>query len=236
MQAESTQKSRLSVRIWLAIFSTIAAGIAIVPPAITAFRASPTAAQTGTGNVAVIGSTVGSNNVTTNTYLSMWVEGARTIVGSNPRPVVIQSGPSPTQTATAPALATAPGANLESKEPERGAIGRLVINASLMNDASWSPEPSRVPRLLTFILRAEATSSDEKQGTMDATLFRDGRDVCTVSLNTKTSPLGSGVRWSDATCTDSLPPNGVVTYKAKVKAVEMTPVTVRLTYVDSIVK
>ncbi|RZL03364.1 MAG: hypothetical protein EOP36_05115 [Rubrivivax sp.] len=232
MQADARPKTRSATKIWLAVLSTITAGIAIVPPMIAAFRASPSASQNGNGNTAVIGSTVGSNNQTNNSYLSMWVEGARTIVGTNTRPAVVmpmgQAVPMSLQPALNPVVVA------EFKEPEPGATGRIVTNASLMNEATWSPEPSRVPRLLTFVLRAEAIGSDEKPGTLDATLAREGRDICTVSLNTRTSPMGSGVRWADAVCTDTLPANGSATYKAKVKAFEMSPVAVRLTHVDSV--
>jgi hypothetical protein len=239
---DEPRKPRNTVKVWLAILSTVAAGIAIVPPTITAFRASPTSSQSGTGNVAVVGSTVGSNNQTLNethnTFLSMWVEGARTIVGAQPKAVLVQPvqaaqlAPQPPQAqaaATPVALSMA-----EPATPEPGTVGRLVDNASLMNDATWSPISSRGTRLLSFIFRVEATVDEGKQGTLDATLAREGRDVCTVSLNTQTSPFNSGVRWGIATCADRLPADAAASYHVRVKAVELVPVTVRLVSVDGV--
>jgi CarboxypepD_reg-like domain len=121
-------------------------------------------------------------------------------------------------------------------EPEPGAIGRLVTNSSLINDATWTVEPSRVNRLLTFSFYVEASSSGDKVGNLDATLFRQGKDICTISLNSKTSPLSAGVRNDRAICYDTLASNSGAVYRVKVKASEMVPVKIVLQVVDAVKK
>lgn len=236
-----------SIRVWLALLATAGAAVGIVPPAITALKSKPTVSQQGNGNVAigeiktdshdVINTDAHTESHTTylSMYQSMWMAGVRTLVGAD-------TGKARTAdiAMTPPAAGLPPNAQAQAQAqalaPERGALGRLLTHGSLMNESSWSPEPSQVRRLLSFALRVEATAPDDKQGTLDATLYRDGHDVCTLSLNTRTSPLGSGVRWADAACTDTLAPHASVTYKAKVRASEMTPVTVRLDHVDAALK
>ncbi|MDB5800606.1 MAG: hypothetical protein JWL63_1545 [Rhodocyclales bacterium] len=230
-------KSKL--KLWIAVVSAITAAVAIIPPAITVLRATPSVSQTGTGNSAVIGSTVGSNNQTTNTYLSMWVEGTRALVGISPTSqLTMVPAPAPGAQAASPAASASPSPALasEPKDAEPGALGRVVDNASLMNAATWSPEPSRVARLLTFYLHVEATGTDEKQGSIDVALSREGRDVCTLSLNSRTSPISGGVHYGNSTCHDTLPANEMATYKTKVRSVEMSPVVIRLDYVDAVRK
>lgn len=230
-----TPKSKL--KLWIAVVSAISAAVAIIPPAITVLRASPSVSQTGTGNSAVIGSTIGSNNKTTNTYISMWVEGTRALVGISPKSqLTMVPAPAPGAQPASPAASPSSALASEPKEPEPGALGHVVENASLMNAATWGPEPSRVARLLTFYLHVEATGADEKQGSIDVALSREGRDVCTLSLNSKTSPISGGVHYGNSTCHDTLPANEMATYKTKVRSVEMSPVVIRLDYVDAVRK
>ncbi len=228
-------KSKSHTKVWLAVVGVAGALIGIVPPMITAMRSVPTVSQPGNGNTANVGSTVNSNNQTQNTYVSMWFEGARTIFGAAPKSAQVQamarSGvvPDPLE----PPAAGVPQAKLE---PEPGALGSLVVNASLMNDATWSPEPSRVGRLLNFRFHVEASEVADKVGTLDVTLSREGKDVCTMSLNTKTSPFNNGVRWSNSDCLDTLAPNATVAYRARVKAADMVPMAVRLDVVRAVRK
>ena len=121
-------------------------------------------------------------------------------------------------------------------EPEPGSLGRIVHNASLINEATWSPEPSRVNRLLTFHFEVEARATNETQGIINMTLFRQGKDVCTISLNTKTSPNHDGVRWGNAICNDTVPANANVQYRTRVQAAEMLPIKILLAYVDAVRK
>ncbi|WP_152606485.1 hypothetical protein [Aquabacterium sp. NJ1] len=226
-------KSKSHTKVWLAVVGVAGSLIGIVPPVITALRSIPTVSQPGNGNTAMVGSTVNSNNQTQNTYVSMWVEGARTIFGAAPKSaqVAARSGviPEPLE----PPAAGVPQAKLE---PEPGALGTIVVNASLMNDATWGPEPSRVGRLLNFRFHVEASEVADKVGTLDVTLSREGKDVCTISLNTKTSALARGVRWGNSDCLDTLAPNAVVAYRARVKAADMVPMAVRLDAVHAVRK
>jgi hypothetical protein len=93
-----------------------------------------------------------------------------------------------------------------------------------------------VNRLLTFSFSLEASSNGDKVGNLDATLFREGKNLCTISLNTKTSPLRGGVRFDNAVCYDTLISNSGATYRAKVKTLEMTPVKIVLNAVDAVKK
>lgn len=211
---------------------TAAAGlIATVPPIVTALRASPTTEQVGNGNSANTNSTVNSHNSTvTNTfktYLTAWVEGVKSMAGVSKAatPAVLAHATSSAQ-AAAPAAAVSMTQN--SGEPEPGAVGYVVSNASLINGATWIVEPSRVPRLLQFAFVAEAVSDDGKLGRLDATLSRDGKEICTISLNSRTSSLSGDVRMGESTCHDMLPGNSGATYRAKVKASEMVPVRIAL--------
>jgi hypothetical protein len=142
--------------------------------------------------------------------------------------------------APAPSVAAAPVAVAATPmgiiEPEPGALGRLVTNASLISDATWSPEPSRVNRLLNFEFHVEARPTTEAAGLINVTLTRSGKDVCTVSLNTKTSPASAGVHWGVAYCSDSLLSQADVQYKTRVQATEMVPIKVVLTRVDAVRK
>lgn len=231
----SPVKAKSHTKVWLAVVGVVGTLIGIVPPVITAVRAIPTVSQPGNGNTANIGSTVNSNNQTHNTYVSMWVEGARTLFGAAPKTIQIQASnkagviPEPLE----PPAAGVPQAKLE---PEPGALGNIVLNASLMNDATWGPEASRVGRLLNFRFHVEAAEVADKVGTLDVTLNREGKDVCTISLNTKTSPFTNGVRWSNSDCLDTLAPNAAVTYRARVKAADMVPMAVRLDVVHAVRK
>jgi hypothetical protein len=216
MSYESTRAAQRT-RVWIAAVGAVGAAIAIIPPMVTAFRSGPGFNQQGTGNTAISGSTVNSNNRTNITYVSMWVDGLRAMVGAKPLQSVLTI-------------------NEENLVPEPGAIGTIVSNASLMGDATWSPEPSHINRFLSFYLHAEATGPDDKVGSVDATLARDGRDICTISLNTRTSPLGNGVRWGSSSCHDTLPANVTATYRARIKATDMSLIVVRLDRVDAVRK
>jgi hypothetical protein len=121
-------------------------------------------------------------------------------------------------------------------EPEPGALGRLVLNASLISEATWSPEASRVNRLLHFNFHVEARPITEAPGLINVTLTRAGKDVCTVSLNNKTSHMSSGVYWGDASCTDTLPTMANVTCTSRVQANGMMPIKVVLTEVQAVRK
>lgn len=226
-------KAKSHTKVWLAVVGVVGTLIGIVPPAITALRSTPTVSQPGNGNTANIGSTVNSNNQTQNTYLSMWVEGARTILGAAPRSVQASTRPG---VVPDPLEAPAAGVPQTRLEPEPGALGNLVVNASLMNDATWGPEPSRVGRLLNFRFHVEASEVADKVGMLDVTLSREGKDVCTISLNTKTSPFNNGVRWGNSDCLDTLAPNAVAAYRARVKAADMVPMAVRLDVVHAVRK
>jgi CarboxypepD_reg-like domain len=142
----------------------------------------------------------------------------------------------PTPVAQATSISSQPSPSSVDAVPEPGAVGRLVTNASLINDATWAVEPSRVNRLLTFSFYVEASSNGDKVGNLDATLFRQGKDICTISLNSKTSPLSSGVRNDRASCYDTLASNSGAVYRAKIKASEMVPVKVVLYVVDAVKK
>lgn len=229
-------KSKSHTKVWLALVGVIATAIGVVPPVITAMRATPTVSQPGSGNTANIGSTVNSNNQTQNTYVSMWVEGARTIFGAAPRSAQVQVAAAKPGVVPDPLEPPAAGVPQSKLVPEPGALGNIVVNASLMNEATWSPEPSRIGRLLNFRLHVEAAEVVDKVGTLDVTLSREGKDVCTISLNTKTSPFANGVRWSNSDCLDTVMPNMTVAYRARVKAADMVPMAVRLDVVHAVRK
>jgi CarboxypepD_reg-like domain len=142
----------------------------------------------------------------------------------------------PTPVPQATSTSSQPSPSSVDAVPEPGAVGRLVTNASLINDATWAVEPSRVNRLLTFSFYVEASSNGDKVGNLDATLFRQGKDICTISLNSKTSPLSSGVRLDRASCYDTLVNNSGAIYRVKVKASEMVPIKVVLSTVDAVKK
>lgn len=221
----------------------IGTAIAIVPPAITALRPTPSNTQNGDGNTITQGSTVNSNNTNNATYVSMWIDGMKTIFGA-PRVQSAQHEVSPIQRIQKPSeqnhVPTETKSDMsliaQTATPEPGAVGRLVDNASLANEATWSPEVSRVDRLLTFHFRAEATASEENPGTLDATLSRDGKDVCTISLNTQTSANSNGVRYANSICSDTVSAGSSYTYRAKVNVSGMMPIGVRLSHVDAILK
>ena len=224
---------RPNTRVRIAVIGAIVAVIAVIPPLVTAWRSMSGMSQQGTGNTQINGRDINSNNQTNNTFVSMWVDGVRTLVGTNSKPVA--SMPAPMQR-PAQALDSQPATKPQPvpSTPEPGAIGAIVSNASLLGDATWSPDPSRVNRFLTFYLRAEAIGTNDKFGSLDATLAREGKDVCTISLNSQTSPLANGVRWGSSTCHDTLPANASVTYRARVKATDMNPIVVRLERVDAV--
>lgn len=228
-----SNKAKSHTKVWLAVVGVVGSLIGIVPPVITAVRSIPTVSQPGNGNTAIIGGTVNSNNQTQNTYVSMWIEGARTIFGAAPRSAQASARSGVVPDPLEPPAAGVPQVKLE---PEPGALGNLVVNASLMNNATWGPEPSRVGRLLNFRFHVEASEVADKVGTLDVTLSREGKDVCTISLNTKTSPFANGVRWSNSDCLDTLAPNAAVAYRARVKAADMVPMAVRLDVVHAVRK
>jgi hypothetical protein len=159
------------------------------------------------------------------------------LAASAPPPAPVAVAPAPVSLAPAPIpLAAMPAPAMGFVDPEPGAIGRLVNNASLINGATWGPEPSRVNRLLHFDFHVEARAGSEDQGLLNVTLAREGRDVCTISLNSKTSPNHQGVRWGNATCTDTLPAQGNVQYQTRVQATDMLPIKVVLERVDAVRK
>ncbi len=243
MPQEHPNKSSPRTKIWLSMIGLIGTVIGIVPPAITALRPTPGNTQNGNGNTINQGSTVNSNNTNNTTYLSMWTDGMKTIFGT-PRVQPAQHGVSQIQRIQTPSepnhIPTETKSDMsltaQTATPEPGAVGRLVDNASLANEATWSPEVSRVNRLLTFHFRAEATASDENPGTLDATLSRDGKDVCTISLNTQTSANSNGVRYANSICSDTVSAGSSYTYRAKVNVSGMIPIGVRLGQVDAILK
>ncbi|MBI2732958.1 MAG: hypothetical protein HYX44_06585, partial [Aquabacterium sp.] len=51
-----------------------------------------------------------------------------------------------------------------------------------------------------------------------------------------TSPFNNGVRWGNADCLDTLAPNAVAAYRARVKAADMVPMAVRLDVVHAVRK
>jgi hypothetical protein len=213
MAIDENFAKKSNVKVKLAVISALTGIIAIVPPLISAVRTGPAISQSGTGNSA----TVGSNNHTTNNYVSMWFEGAKTMVGVNQKPVI-----------------STPTTSSESIQPEVGAIGTIVTNASLLNEIKWRPDPSRITRLLSFSFHVEATSPYDKQGSLDVTLAREDKDICTISLNNKTSrDYVPGVKAGDAACQDTLVANASASYTAKVKATEMRPLVIRLNHVSA---
>jgi hypothetical protein len=249
-EATPPVRSTSHVKLWLAIIGVAGAAVAIVPPAITALRASPTVSQAGGNGTAIIGSTVDSHDridnrishhattTTTNNYWSMWKAGAAAMLGGGPsaRPAAPGQATPEALLQQQPTAAGLPPPAPEPKEAEPGALGTLVNNASLLDSATWSPEASRVTRLLTFRLHAEGVSAEDKPGHLDATLTRDGHDVCTISLNTRTTRQAQGVRWDEAICHDTLVANQQVTYLAKVKASDMSPEVIRLESVNAVRK
>lgn len=156
------------------------------------------------------------------------------LAASAPPPAPVVAAPAPIPLATLPAPAMGIGGGFV--DPEPGAIGRLVNNASLINGATWGPEPSRVQRLLRFDFHVEARAASEDQGLLNVTLAREGKDVCTISLNSKTSPNHQGVRWGHASCNDTLPAHGNVQYATRVQATDMLPIKVVLERVDAVRK
>jgi hypothetical protein len=230
----ASKKSSFSVKNWAVIITAVSSIIAIVPPLISAMRSNPSVSVSGTGNTSNVGSTVNSNNSIVNNYFSSWVDGVQKLTGLGGNPAAISSS-TPTLVAQPTSTAQTSPSTVDA-EPEPGAVGRLVVNPSLINDATWTTEPSRVNRLLTFSFHVEAASNGNKVGSLDTTLFREGKDICTISLNTKTSPLSGGVRLDNAVCYDTLASNSGATYRAKVKASEMTPVKIVLNYVDAVKK
>ena len=89
MNDESARaSSKARPKLWIAVIGAGGAAIAVVPPRVTAFRSTAGINQQGAGNTAISGSTLNSNNTTHNTFISMWEEGARTLVGAGPKTVV----------------------------------------------------------------------------------------------------------------------------------------------------
>lgn len=218
---------------WAAVLGGVAVVLtAIIPPAVTALRQASNVAASGSG-VAIGGNvsatTNSSNTNIVQTYFSAWADGAQTLAGADrtARPPA-QGSPSPQPTAT---LGTS---NQQASNPEPGALGQLVTNASLMNDASWTVESSRVPRLLRIDLRVEGVPEPDKLGAIDVTLFREGKDVCSVNVNSRTSPRTNQATSDHVSCQDSLVGGRSFTYKARVKATAMTPIKVVLAGVHAV--
>ncbi|HEY4214098.1 MAG TPA: hypothetical protein VGM84_21665 [Steroidobacteraceae bacterium] len=212
-----------NLKLWTGVISVGLAAIAVVPPVVATLNPHPTYSQGGHDNQQFNGGTFNSNTQTTNNnFFSRWKQGVRQIVGKSSESVAVPDAPGPQARAAEP------------KTAEPGALGTIVSNASLLNDSTWSPEVSRVTRLLTFAVRLEAVANGDKFGSINVVLARDGRNVCTISLNTQTSTKnGAGVRWGSSTCYDTLPANGAASYHAKVNAMEMTPITISLSSVQA---
>ena len=154
-----------------------------------------------------------------------------------PQAVTDAPPPSPTLTTAVPLMpappAAAPMTNTDGIEPEPGALGRLVTSASLLNDATWTADASRINRQLKFGLHVEASGSGELNGLLNVTLSRDGKDVCTLALNSRTSYNVNGVRKGETYCADVLPANVTAHYRARISSSAMTPLEVTLTHVDA---
>ncbi|AFY44368.1 hypothetical protein [Nostoc sp. PCC 7107] len=153
------------------------------------------------------------------------------------QPEVIATPTAPPITALTSTNGTTPTPETEPiSTPQPGDIGRVVRNASLINEATWTVEPSPVNRVLTFKFYVEAASNGDKIGSVNATLFREGKDICTISVSSKTSPQSGGVHYEGSNCQDTLVKNSGATYGAKVKVLEMTPTKIYLDYVDAVQK
>lgn len=212
------------------VLIALASAIGMGPSVVSKFHSTPLTISAEGGGVAVNGKMRDINNTnTTNTTNT---------TATNNYP---QGGNGKTQTENdnknlSPSGSNgslAPSSNVNEK-PEADALGVLVTNASL-KDATWQPEVSRIKRSLGFRFYVEAITDGKKHGFVNVTLAREGKDICTISLDSAT-PWIAGNRREEASCIDTLPSDSAVIYRARIEASEMTPVVVKLIRVDAVKK
>lgn len=121
-----------------------------------------------------------------------------------------------------------------TKEPLSWSQGQLANNVSLIGTAMWAPEKSKFTRFINLRFNVRATTNGTNNyGSVNATLYREGKDICTISLNSKTSGSNSGVYSEWADCKDTLSGNDAVIYRARIVSSEINLVSVGLESVNS---
>lgn len=210
------------------LIALISAIFGVGPSVVSKFHSTPSSISAEGGSTTNTGkmntdNTTTVNTTTTNNYLP---GGGGGVLAENEDKILLSS-----VNKGSPAISSS-----VNDAPEVDALGILVMNASLLNNATWEPEISRITRSVNFRFYVEAVTDSEKYGYVNVTLTRDGKDICTISLNSKMSDSGKGVRRDEASCKDTLQSKSAVVYRAKVVASEMIPIVVKLIRVDAVKK
>jgi hypothetical protein len=163
MESKDTSRSIVATgKKWALILSGIAAiAGAVVPLAIGYLNGAGNVSSHNNSSAAGrdINNTTNSNTTISNNYFYFWKHGIDILRGSKPA-TIAPPQEMPQRPASQPASVgsekTVTSTSSRPAEPGPGELGRLVANTSLMNDSTWTIEPSIVPRSIEFTMTAGA--------------------------------------------------------------------------------
>lgn len=155
-----------------------------------------------------------------------WHEGYKVLTGSKNDSSTVDSKPQAN-------VATNSPRTCDASVPENLSLGRLGTNISLIDGSTWSTGSSCAERVLVFDLIGEAAPIDDQLGHANMTLRRDGKAICTFSINSLSSNKGQSGRYTIADCRDTLSKGIEPVYSIEAKSTNMTLTNITARSIDA---